>query len=509
MGQSKVRSSSIRYDISTSMRLLRAMPVVIGYLVLIVAVFLSMSESVQRIPLESVVVIGIIGLFRYSWVLTHCVRAAIYEHYLYPKLRFEADQLPDAVRMPKKVFFIIPTFGEKPEVSRQMLESVLDESARVRSKVVIVVNAGSDEDDAVFRTVYEERPGLPNIEMQFIRQIGGKRQGLANCLAKLMGEEVDRNDVIVLMDGDTVLGKGILAKCLPLFVTQPKLGAITTDNISVTKGNWMYRKWYTLRFSMRHRMMKSQSLSRQLLVLTGRFSMFRARECLTHEFISYLENDRIKHWLHGEIKFVTGDDKSTWYCLLNRGCEMLYVPDAHIFCMEDSGPKPLTQSIKKMHRWFGNMLRNNGRGIRLGPGRQRPFIWWCQVDQRISMFTSLMGPVAAIWGAYWISPAYLIAYGMIVILARLIYALILTIEGHRMSFTDIPMLLYTQWIGSLVKIYTMFHLHKQKWDEHRDKTDRAGEARGVSSFDALIPKMQMALSLSLLMLFVSTVVGVK
>ena len=33
--------------------------------------------------------------------------------------------------------------------------------------------------------------------------------------------------------------------------------------------------------------------------------------------------------------------------------------------MEDSGSEPFRQSILKMKRWFGNMLRNNGRAIRL------------------------------------------------------------------------------------------------------------------------------------------------
>ena len=133
------------------------------------------------------------------------------------------------------------------------------------------------------------------------------------------------------MDGDTVLGRGILDKCLPLFILKPKVDAITTENISVTEGTWLYRNWCTLRFSMRHRYMKSLSLSNQLQVLTGRFSLFRAHVCLTPDFISSLENDRIKHWLHGEIQFVTGDDKSTWYSLLKKGSHMLYVPDAFIY----------------------------------------------------------------------------------------------------------------------------------------------------------------------------------
>lgn len=504
-----IQQKSIRYDISTIARLLRAMPIVFIYLVILVTVFLMLPERAQRIPLESIVVLGIIGFFRYVWVITHCVRALIYEHYMYPKIRFAADQLPEAERMPKRVFFIIPTYGEKPEVSQQMLGSVLDEAARLTTtKVIILVNAGTEQDDEIFRGLLAKRP-LPNVESRFVRQVGGKRGGLADCMSQLMQETIDKNDALVLMDGDTVLGSGVMEKCLPLFAARPKLGAITTDNISVTKGNWMYRKWYTLRFSMRHRMMKSQSLSGQLLVLTGRFSIFRASECMNDEFVSYLENDRIKHWLHGEIKFVTGDDKSTWYCLLRRGCEMLYVPDAHIFCMEDSGPQPIRMSVKKMHRWFGNMLRNNGRAIRLGPGRQSLFIWWCHVDQRISMFTSLMGPIAAIWAAFWISPYYLVAYGMIVVLARLAYALILTIEGHRMDIFDIPLLLYTQWAGSTCKIYTMFHLHRQKWDSHRQADGGKKAALGESFFDALIPKLQMAFSFTILLLFVAAMVGVK
>lgn len=503
-----MQNSSIRHDVPTGTRLIRGLPVIFGYIALVVALLVSLPEEIQRLSLETVVVVGIIGLFRYSWVLTQCIRAALYEHYLYPRLRTAADRLPQEVQTPKKTFIIVPTFGEKAEVSRQMMLSVLEECARVRSQFVVIVNAASDEEDDVFRAVVAEREATPGLEVRFVRQIGGKRQGIADCLTLLMREQVDDSDLLILMDGDTVLGEGIMQKCFPLFALLPNLGAVTTDNIAVTKGNWLYRKWYTLRFSMRHRMMKSQSLSRQLLVLTGRFSVFRAKECLTNEFISYLEDDRIPHWLHGDIKFVTGDDKSTWFCLLKRGREMLYIPDAHIFCMEDSGPNPLSQSVKKMHRWFGNMLRNNGRAIRLGPGRMKPFIWWCSVDQRISMFTSLIGPFSALWAAYWLSPYYLLVYAIIVILTRLVYAAVLTIEGHRMSFSDIPLLLYTQWVGGVVKIYTLFHLHEQKWDAHRGGA--AGRrAHAFSSLNVLIPRLQIAVSFSLLILFVAAMVGVK
>ena len=498
--------NSIRYDVSLGMRLLRAAPVVAVYFGCAFLIFIFLPQRAREIPLQSIAVLGIIGLWRYLWLLTHCVRAAAYEYLVYPKLQFRASQLPPDEKYPRNLYILIPTWKERPAVTRQMLSSVLTETSSIPSNVVIIVNAGSDEEDNIFRKVYEDFDP-PNVKLEFIRQVGGKRQGMADCLYRLGEMGIDDSDIVTLMDGDTVLGAGIYQRCLPLFALCPKVDAITTDNISVTEGNWLYRKWYTLRFSMRHRYMKSLSLSRQLQVLTGRFSLFRARDCIKQEFISSLENDRIKHWLHGEIQFVTGDDKSTWYTLLKQGSEMLYVPDAIIYCMEHSGDRPFRTSIQKMHRWFGNMLRNNGRAIGLGLATQKPFVWWCHVDQRLSMYTSLLGPFSAIWAAIWLSPYYLLIYCILVLLVRTIYILILSFEGHRLSLVDIPMLLYTQWIGSIVKIYTLFHLHHQKWDSHR--TDMDGKKNGEPLLDYLIPKMEMTLSYVVLMLFVISVVGSK
>lgn len=499
--------TSIRYDVSLSRRFLRAIPIVVAYGALAACIFIFLPEQARNIPFESIVVLGFIGAWRYLWLLTHCVRAAIYEYVVYPKMQFQASQLPAGKKYPRRIYFLIPTYKEKPEVTRAMLNSVLTEAANIPSEVYVVVNAGAENEDDLFREVHSEHPGRDDVNMMYIRQKGGKRQGMADALYEISSHDIDKTDVIALMDGDTVLGRGILEKCLPLFNLKPKVDAITTDNISVTEGNWLYRKWYTLRFSMRHRYMKSLSLSNQLQVLTGRFSLFRASVCLTPDFIASLENDRIKHWLHGEIQFVTGDDKSTWYTLLKNGSQMLYVPDAYIYCMEDSGPTPVRMSIQKMRRWFGNMLRNNGRAITLGMATQRPFVWWCHVDQRLSMFTSLLGPVSAIWACFWLSPYYLLIYAILVILVRTLYILLLTIEGHRLSLVDIPMLLYTQWIGSIVKIYTLFHLHHQKWDSHR--TNMKDGENGEDLMDYLIPKFEMIFAYAVLLTFVITLVGSK
>lgn len=481
------------------MRLLKGMPVLLVYVTVIIFLIITLPKEKLDIPLQSFAALGLIGAWRYLWLITHVVRSHVYEHFVYPKYRFEADEQPEAERYPKRCFFVIPTFGEVPDVSKRMLHSILDEVDTVPTKFHLVINAGSEEEDEIFRKALSEHISAAKVEISFIRQQGGKRQGMTDVLNELIYEEHDFNDCVVLMDGDTLLGKGIMEKCLSLFTSRQKLGALTTDNISYTKGSWFYRKWYTLRFSMRHRMMKSQSLSRQIMVLTGRFSMFRAPWVFNDEFISHLENDRINHWLHGEIKFVTGDDKSTWFCLLKRGAEMLYVPDAHIFCMEDSGKAAVLQSVQKMHRWFGNMLRNNGRAIGLGVGRQKAFIWWCAIDQRISIWTSLLGPVTATWAALLYGWEILIVYLILVILVRTVYLLLLLIEGHRLSYSDIPLLLYTQWGGSMVKSYTLFHLHRQKWSAHRSKGSEQNEE---DFFQTFIPKFQIFFCYVLLFIFV-------
>jgi len=123
------------------------------------------------------------------------------------------------------------------------------------------------------------------------------------------------------------------------------------------------------------------------------------------------------------------------------------------------------------------------------------------------MFTSLLGPLSALWACIWLSPYYLLVYAILVLLVRSLYILILTFEGHRLSLVDIPMLLYTQWIGSIVKIYTLFHLHHQKWDSHR--TDMASDENRESFSDYIIPKMEMVLSYAVLLVFIICMVGTK
>ena len=116
-----------------------------------------------------------------------------------------------------------------------------------------------------------------------------------------------------------------------------------------------------------------------------------------------------------------------------------------------------------MLRWFGNMLRASGRCLALGPRRVGWFVWWCLLDQRVSMWTPLVGPIAAILLAIAVTPAFLYAYLLWVMATRLVQSLLLLTVRPTISGLYPPLLYYSQLYGALLKTWVLFRLDRQRW----------------------------------------------
>ena len=89
----------------------------------------------------------------------------------------------------------------------------------------------------------------------------------------------------------------------------------------------------------------------------------------------------------------------------------LYVPDVQVLTIEQpAGPRPAA----RLDRADAALVRQHAARQRalpaLGPWRVGWFVWWCLVDQRISMWTPLVGPIAAILLGVAVAPAFLYAY---------------------------------------------------------------------------------------------------
>ncbi|MFD0464160.1 glycosyltransferase [Microvirga aerilata] len=303
----------------------------------------------------------------------------------------------------------------------------------------------------------------------------GKRDALAYGFRAIARRTPADNDVVAVIDGDSIVPPDLIQKCAGFFQLDPAVGALTTDELSEVRGSRIFQEWYALRFAQRHTLMSSMGYSERVLTLTGRMAMFRASIICNPEFIRQVELDYIDHWRLGRFKFLTGDDKSSWFWLLRNGYKMLYVPDIVVLTVEDPPSENFVSAAAMlMVRWFGNMLRTNSRALALGPRRIGLFTWWAILDQRMSMWTSIVGFVVALLAGIFVSGYALLLYALWILTSRYVLTLSLLASRPRVSVFYPFLLYFNQIFGSLVKVHVTFRLDRQKWT--RQKTTSATKA---------------------------------
>ncbi|WP_434361174.1 glycosyltransferase family 2 protein [Parasalinivibrio latis] len=434
-----------------------------GLVLLLVILLVAFSISgVSDVEKEIVLVIGLIGAWRYGWKLIHLVRGVFYQYIRYPILKVMAE----SSKKPTEVLIVIPCYRTCPEISAPVFKALIDDIERFGVACRVVACVTDVADIAVIERQFEQVASSTPLNLHVIWQDGsGKRGTMADALTLLAEEkEVSKDSILILMDGDTVIPEGTLEKVSGFLMRFHDLGAVTTHNQATVKGSSITRQWYRQRMSLRHFYMCSLSLSYRVLVLTGRFSAFRASLALSSDFIENLRYDYIKHWRYGQIRLLTGDDKSTWFYVLKNQWKMLYLPDWKVTCMEEEPTHNFfTTSVQLMTRWYGNMLRSNLRALSLSPQRLGWFLWLCLWDQRISMWTTLIGPTLALVASLYLGPSMFVAYLIWVIVSRGLNVLLISIQSGVFHPIFVVLLWYEQVFGSLIKIYLFFHPNLQNW----------------------------------------------
>ena len=441
------------------------------YVALIVCLLWALPERAWYEKPHGFFIIGFFGIWRYSWQIVHIVRMKIYQKRCFPALRKAADALTN--KYPRRLYFMIPSYFEMPLITEAVFRSIVRECLPLPCEVTLVISVGSQKEIRHIRNIVEQSGAPAKMRLMFMIQSSGKRIAMGHALRAISRDyhrltewDVENeNDLVVFMDGDSMLCEGVLEKTLPFFRLNSKLGVLTTHNIALSiDRRGIFQKWYELKFAQRNHQFQSHSLSKRILTATGRFSIYRAPTVLDEEFIRFVEADHLEHWLFGRFRFLMGDDKSTWFYLLKQGAEMLYVPDAAIVALEGRTQQFAKTSYSLMTRWYGNMLRNNARALRLGPKKTGGlFIWWCLFDQRLTTWTPLVGLISASLMGLVYSPFYFLFYMIWVLFTRLINVWAYILQGFHFSAIHIPLLLYGQWVGCVIKLLTMYNLKQQTW----------------------------------------------
>lgn len=447
--------------------------------------------------------IGFIGMWRYSVGIMHFIRGMIFRHIIFPIHKKKVMAMGDSA-MPSHVYLMVTSFRIDAKTTAMVYDSVIREAVDCGLPATVVCSIVELSDEFIAQTLWEKHNPPDHVKLTFVRIPGtGKRDGLAHGFRAISRDMPDENAVVAVVDGDTVLEPGVVLKTVPYFALFPNVGGLTTNEFCEVQGSYIMSEWHKLRFAQRHINMCSMALSKRVLTLTGRMSVFRASVATHPTFITDVENDQIDHWRLGRFKFLTGDDKSSWYSLMRLGYDTYYVPDADINTVEHPPDKNFFRASRKlMFRWYGNNLRQNARALKLGSSVLGRFAWYVVFDQRISMWTSILGLVVSIIASIKYSIFYFLIYVTWILTTRLLLTLMLIFSGHKIGPAYPILLYYNQIVGAIMKIYVVFRLDQQSWTRQSTKLDT-----GFNKFHTLFNKWSSrAMTFSTVSMFVAMVV---
>ena len=444
---------------------------------------------------EIIYVIGILGIWRYLWWANHFARAKIFGKITYPKMRDQAAALWDSGWRPRHIHIQMTTFREHREISEAVVRAIVNEVREAGVPATIWLGSSELEDEQKIARHLQLVGDDCDITLRIIRQNQpGKRVAIALILRAMSRAGLGKDDLVIFMDGDFVFHPGMVRKCAPLFALDSELHALTTDEHVLVQGPAWMQSWLNMRFAQRRMAMQSHALSNRVITLTGRCSFFRATHIVGEEFIRLQEADYLHHWLWGTFRFLSGDDKSTWYTLLKQGVKMTYVPDASGTTIEVVDGSGYTRMVENLRRWSGNMLRNGWRAIMLGPRRMPLFIWWCCVDQRIAMWTMLFSPMVAIAGMLKFGSGYLLAYFVYIAVTRMMLSLVLFTYARQVDLGFVWTLYANQLLNAVVKVYMQWRLAKQKWTNRGNQKTGFTGGGGIAIFREVMAFYLTALS---------------
>lgn len=458
----------------------------------------------------TIIVVGFLGAWRYTWAVINFTRAVIYRLVVFPRRKAKAIKKYAKQNVKAHAYFMITSFMVDKEDTLKVYRRLFLAASKSENGATIVSSVVTGSDERLIRQIYQTMPQDMSRVRLVIDRIPskGKRDAMAKALRILAEFNPTRRDVMVFVDGDTIVPEDIVEQTARWF-TNPKVGALTTDEACIIDKKNLFRDWFVLRFNQRQVMMSSVGLGRHVLTLTGRMSMFRADLATNPEFVRGVEHDFLQHWRLGHIKFLTGDDKSTWYWLLKNGYEMVYLPDVRSESMETQPRPTFFDSAKTlMVRWYGNMMRTNGRALRLPPSRIGYFTWWSIFDQRVSMWTTLVGPISVLLTAVIKDLSIIPLYIAWVMFTRyLMVAAISLNRGEWFPITHPPILYFSQIVGASLKTFVFFRLDKQKWTRQNASSQGAAKVVGQSlkAFDSAVHHALGLAWLTVAILFVNLI----
>lgn len=210
---------------------------------------------------DFILLIGAVGIWRYSMGGVHFLRGMLFLHVVYPYYRRRVRQLGSAAD-PSHVFLMVTSFRIDALTTAMVYRSVIREAIDSGYPTTVVCSIVEMSDEVLVRSLWEKMNPPDRVSLDFVRIPGtGKRDGLAYGFRAISRHLPDDDAVVAVIDGDTVLDHGVVKKTVPWFKLFPNVGGLTTNEFCEVQGGYVMSEWHKLRFAQRHINMCSMALS--------------------------------------------------------------------------------------------------------------------------------------------------------------------------------------------------------------------------------------------------------
>jgi len=178
--------------------------------------------------------VGAVGIWRYSMGATHFIRGMIFLYGVYPYLRRKVQKMGKDAD-PSHVYLMVTSFRIEALTTAQVYSSVIREAINCGFPTTVVCSLVEMSDELLVKSLWAKYNPPAHVKLDIVRIAGtGKRDGLAYGFRAISRMLPDENAVVAVIDGDTVLGDGVVRKTVPWFKLFPNVGGLTTKCVAAT-----------------------------------------------------------------------------------------------------------------------------------------------------------------------------------------------------------------------------------------------------------------------------------
>jgi hyaluronan synthase len=345
----------------------------------------------------------------------------------------------------EKISVIVPVYNENFKLFDKCLKSIYNENP---DEIIVVINGGGNKEKDYIKIAKKYKARI------FTLPEPAKRPATA------LGIKEAKNDIVFLLDSDTVLTKGTLNELLKPF-KDPKVGGATITQAIINSDKSIVRKfagWMEdIRFAITE---KSQGAFKSIGCLPGRAIAFRRKLLLP-----YLDEFVNEKFLG--ITCLSGDDRFLTSVVLKQGYKTVLQSTGLVYT---NCPDTFLGFLKQQLRWARSSQRETFSSIHWL--YKYPYTFFSYVTDIITPFFFLYAQ-STVW-AHWIISGinFTNVSKLIIDSITALFFMNLSIgirqlphlKKHPNDIFLLPLYtLFLTFIMAPLRIYGFFTMHKQEW----------------------------------------------